>query len=251
MAHFINCISCGKQYNKDVFDKCPFCGSLQIIPQKTAEEIINEHKHKEELVKEQNEEILKDAVRKRYNVAGDISEEQFKQLLAIYEQENGNRILPQQNDDSPILKRNKWTIPIILSTLVMFIIIIIGISSGNSNKASKIIRTADQWVTYCDSEPNIHQCLKAFDKIDLTTQCRIYDDLAYMVANLTKYDEKGRIKADAYGYIWIYMVRYEKGKLLGEELKKTGIADKMNTNYATMILTERRFRELIDQWENE
>ena len=103
MAHFINCISCGKQYNKDVFDKCPFCGSLQIIPQKTAEEIINEHKHKEELVKEQNEEILKDAVRKRYNVAGDISEEQYGQLKEIYLKEYGNRndTLKNENSSSP------------------------------------------------------------------------------------------------------------------------------------------------------
>lgn len=26
MAHFINCSSCGKQYNEDAFDKCPHCG---------------------------------------------------------------------------------------------------------------------------------------------------------------------------------------------------------------------------------
>ncbi len=26
MAHFINCSSCGKQYNDQVFDKCPHCG---------------------------------------------------------------------------------------------------------------------------------------------------------------------------------------------------------------------------------
>ena len=26
MAHFINCSSCGKQYNKQAFDKCPHCG---------------------------------------------------------------------------------------------------------------------------------------------------------------------------------------------------------------------------------
>lgn len=27
MAHFIDCPSCGKQFNKDVYDKCPFCGT--------------------------------------------------------------------------------------------------------------------------------------------------------------------------------------------------------------------------------
>ena len=26
MAHFINCSSCGKQYNDQAFDKCPHCG---------------------------------------------------------------------------------------------------------------------------------------------------------------------------------------------------------------------------------
>ena len=26
MAHFIKCSSCGNQYNKDVYDKCPQCG---------------------------------------------------------------------------------------------------------------------------------------------------------------------------------------------------------------------------------
>lgn len=110
MAHFINCTSCGKQYNKDAFEECPFCGftpngktvicpnhlcgkevsdkfeycpfchTLLIKPTKTAEEIINEHKREEE--------DLKNAIRKQYNIVGDISEEQYKQLKEIYLKEN-------------------------------------------------------------------------------------------------------------------------------------------------------------------
>jgi len=281
MAHFINCTSCGKQYNKDAFEECPFCGfspngktvicpnrlcgkevsdkfdhcpfchTKLIKPTKTAEDIINEYKHKADNQRKQEEDELRDIIRKRYNIEGDITEEQYKQLIDIYEQENGNRILPQKNDDSPISKRNRWTIPIILSTLVVFLVIIIGISSGNSNNASKKIRTADQWVTYCDSEPNIHRCLKAFDKIGLATQCQIYEDLTLMVAHLTYNDDKGRIKADSYGYLWIYMTAYDKGKLMNEELRKEGVLNAMNNNYAIMILTQERMRELIEQWKNE
>lgn len=110
MAHFINCTSCGKQYNKDAFEECPFCGfspngktvicpnhlcgkevsdkfdhcpfcqTLLIKPTKTAEEIINEHNREEE--------NLKNAIRKQYNIVGDISEEQYKQLKEIYLKEN-------------------------------------------------------------------------------------------------------------------------------------------------------------------
>ena len=130
-------------------------------------------------------------------------------------------------------------------------IIIIGISSGHSNNASKNIRTADQWVTYCDSEPNISRCLKIFDKIDQTTQCQIYEDLTMMVANLTYNDEKGRVKQDAWCYIWIYMVAYDKGKTMQEELKKRGTYDTMEFRYAHMIVSDKRMEQLIDQWKRE
>lgn len=107
------------------------------------------------------------------------------------------------------------------------------------------IRTADQWVTYCDHEPNIHRCLNAFDKIDLTTQRRIFGDLAQMVAHITYQDEKERIKKDAYGYLLIYMVAYEKGK----ELYKSGL-EMGDTRYADMLVAD-RIDELAEQWKRE
>lgn len=106
MAHFINCTSCGKQYDKDAFEECPFCGfipnaktvicpnrlcgkevsdkfdhcpfchTLLIKPTKTAEDIINEHKRKEE--------ELRDAIRKKYN----IGEENGVDYLDIFDVEN-------------------------------------------------------------------------------------------------------------------------------------------------------------------
>lgn len=115
MAHFINCTSCGKQYNKDAFEECPFCGftpnsktvicpnrlcgkevsdefdhcpfcHTQLIkPTKTADDIINEHKQKED--------NLRNAIKKQYNIAGDISEEQYQQLKEIYLKEyNTNQL---------------------------------------------------------------------------------------------------------------------------------------------------------------
>lgn len=254
MAYFINCISCGKQYNKDVFDKCPFCGSLQIIPPKTAEEIINEHKHKEELVKEQNEEILKEAVRKRYNVDGDISDEQYKQLIEIYKHDVGDITLDEKKNEKEKSNHSK-KIPtgIIIGIIacLITIIIIFSVGGSSSTKAAHNIKTADQWVTYCDKEPNINRCLNVFDKIDLTTQCRIYEDLTIMVAHLNYDDEKGSIKRDAYGYLWIYRIGYPKGETMTDELKEHGIYDSMNERYAIMVLGKDRMAELVERWKNE
>ncbi|MBR3782901.1 MAG: hypothetical protein IKJ78_00345 [Bacteroidales bacterium] len=73
------------------------------------------------------------------------------------------------------------------------------VSCGGHN-----IKTADQWVTYCDNEPNIHRCLETFDKIDFTTQCKIWDELTIIVSHLTVDDVKGRIKKDAWVYLLIY-----------------------------------------------
>lgn len=87
MAHFINCTSCGKQYNKDAFEECPFCGftpnsKTVICPNRLCgkevsdkfdhcpfchtrlikpKDIINEYHRKKE-------EELKDAIRKKYNI---------------------------------------------------------------------------------------------------------------------------------------------------------------------------------------
>lgn len=38
MAHFIDCPSCGKQFNKDVYDKCPFCGTS--LKEETSDTVI-------------------------------------------------------------------------------------------------------------------------------------------------------------------------------------------------------------------
>ena len=67
------------------FDNCPFCHTPLIKYQRTAEDIINEHKYKEEQIKEQKEEILRSAVRKSYNITGDVSEEQYEQLIKIWQ----------------------------------------------------------------------------------------------------------------------------------------------------------------------
>lgn len=81
-------------------------------------------------------------------------------------------------------------------------VVLLASCGGGFNK----IKTADQWVTYCDNESNIHRCLKTFDKIDFTTQCKIWDELTIMVANLRVDDVKGRIKGDAWGYLMIYSI---------------------------------------------
>ncbi len=192
MAHFINCISCGKQYNKDVFDKCPFCGSLQIIPQKTAEEIINEHKHKEELVKEQNEEILKDAVRKRYNVAGDISEEQYGQLKEIYLKEYGNRndTLKNENSSSPRNGYVGWVIGI-LAALIIFLIIFFAAGGGHS-------KTYNEYMSCIrEREAAINRATSLFEMKDLDERILRLGALD----DLTDGDEKRAVRM-AHDKVW-------------------------------------------------
>ena len=192
MAHFINCISCGKQYNKDVFDKCPFCGSLQIIPPKTAEEIINEHKHKEELVKEQNEEILKDAVRKRYNVAGDISEEQYGQLKEIYLKEYGNRddTLKNENSSSPRNGYVGWVIGI-LAALIIFLIIFFAAGGGHS-------KTYNEYMSRIrEREAAINRATSLFEMKDLDERILRLGALD----DLTDGDEKRAVRM-AHDKVW-------------------------------------------------
>lgn len=255
MAHFINCISCGKQYNKDIFDKCPFCGSLQIIPPKTAEEIINEHKHKEELVKKQNEEILKEAVRKRYNVDGDISDEQYKQLIEIYKHEVGDIALDEKKNEKEKNNHSK-KIPtgIIIGIIacLITIIIIFSVGGSSSTKAAHNIKTADQWVTYCDNEPNIHRCLNVFDKIDHTTQIRIWDDLSYMVRHLYNFDDKAGIKKDSFGYLVVYIKtrnKFSNAEAFYEEVSKHHMG--LDAQWALTLVTEKHLEELCDQYLNE
>lgn len=86
----------------------------------------------------------------------------------------------------------------------MFAIFVALLASCGGGSASHNIKTADQWVEYCDNESNIHRCLKTFDGIDPTYQRKIWDELTIMVAHLRLDDVKGRIKKDAWGYLIIY-----------------------------------------------
>lgn len=127
MAHFIHCTSCGEQYNEDAFEECPFCGfspngnnvicpnffcgkevgdkldycpfcHTQLIkPKKTAADIINEHKQKKD--------NLRETIRKNYNIEGDISEEEYTQLLTIYKEEKRNNPSSYQPPKTPKKKR--------------------------------------------------------------------------------------------------------------------------------------------------
>lgn len=130
---------CGKEVSTK-FDNCPFCNTPLIKPKRTAEDIINEHKHKEELVKEQNEEILKEAVRKRYNVVGDISDEQYKQLIEIYKDEVGDAVLNDERKDKgeKHSKKSKgdWIVGVGMMVSVIAVIILI-CSIGGSHQTKK------------------------------------------------------------------------------------------------------------------
>lgn len=44
---------------------------------------------------------------------------------------------------------------------------------------------------------------------------------------------------------------YDKGELMYEELKKTGLFDTRDFTYAYMILPNKRLDELVDQFDNE
>lgn len=125
-------------------------------------------------------------------------------------------------------------------------------SKPSHKKIAKDIRTADQWVTYCDSEPNIHRCLNVFDKIDHTTQIRIWDDLVYMVKNLSTYDDKARIKKDSWGYLTIYMKardKYSSAEAFYDEISKNHMVSDLN--WVMVLVTDKRLQELADQYLNE
>lgn len=147
---------CGKEVSTQ-FDNCPFCNTQLIKTKRTAEEIINEHKHKVELIKEQKEEILKEAVRKRYNIDGDISDEQYDQLIEIYKHEVGNITL---NDKLIEKEKNNHgkKIPTggiigIIACLITIIILIFSVGGSSTTRIAHNIRTADEWVTYATTNP--------------------------------------------------------------------------------------------------
>ena len=140
-----------------------------------------------------------------------------------------------------------------LQAIVALIIILVFSGGGSSStKIAQNIRTADQWVTYCDSEPNIHRCLNVFDKIDHTTQIRIWDDLVYMVKNLSTYDDKARIKKDSWGYLTIYMKardKYSSAEAFYDEISKNHMVSDLN--WVMVLVTDKRLQELADQYLNE
>ncbi len=125
--------SCGKEISIK-FDNCPFCNTPLIKTKRTAEEIINEHKRKEELINKQKEEIFKDVVRRRYNIDGDISEEQYGQLKEIYMKEYGNKDDTHEHEHSSGQRNGYvgWIIGIV-AALIIFLIIFFASGGGHSN----------------------------------------------------------------------------------------------------------------------
>lgn len=151
------------------------------------------------------------------------------------------------------MKKSEMTILVVAITVLIASIVTLCILSGPSHKKiAKGIRTADQWVTYCDNEPNLHRCLNVFDRIDHTTQVRIWDDLVYMVRNLLIYDEKARIKKDSWGYLTIYMKardNYSNAEAFYDEISKNHMTS--DVNWVMVLVTDKRLQELADQYLNE
>lgn len=88
----------------------------QLVPSRnTAADIINEHI--------QQEADLRDEIRKKYNIEGDISEEQYKQLCAIYKEEEKNTATPnveKKKTKQTINKETVWIIAIVLGLGIIF-----------------------------------------------------------------------------------------------------------------------------------
>ena len=148
-------------------------------------------------------------------------------------------------------KSTGWIVGIIVGAIAS-IILICSMGGSSDTKLAQNIVTADQWVTYCGKDANIHRCLRVFDKIDHTTQVRIWDDLSYMVAHLSTNDDKMRIKSDSWGYLVIYMKAREdnpKADAFYNEIYPHHIGtDEM---WARIILTEKRMDELVEKYLNE
>ena len=148
---------CGKEISVK-FDKCPFCHTLLIKPKKTAEDIINEHKHTE------REEDLKDAIRKQYNIDGDISEEQYGQLREIYLKEHGPKYDANTNESSSGQRNGRigWIVGI-SAVLIIFLIIVFAAGGSHSK-------------TYNDYMHSIHEREAAIDRAtSLFDMANIYD----------------------------------------------------------------------------
>ena len=216
MAHFINCTSCGKQYNKDAFDECPFCGfpangktvicpnrlcgkeistkfdncpfchTPLIKPKRTAEDIINEYKHKE------REEDLRDAIRKQYNIDGDISEDQYGQLREIYLKEHGNRNDATKKENLSGQRNGSvgWIIGI-LAALIIFVIIFFAAGGGHS-------KTYNEYMSRIKTrETSINRATSLFDMAKLDERILPLGALD----DLTDGDEKRAVRM-AHDKVW-------------------------------------------------
>lgn len=246
---------CGKEVS-DKFDHCPFCHTPLIKPKKTAEDIINEYNRKEEDLRNAVEDDLRSAIRKHYNINGEISDEQYKQLIEIYKHEVGDVSLSQEKVEKENNNHGKIIptggIIAIVACLITIVFFIFSTGGSSNIKAAQTIRTADQWVTYCDGEPSITRCLSVFDKIDHTTQIRIWDDLAYMVAHLLTNDEKSRIKIDSFGYLMVYMKArddFSNSAAFFDDIKEHHFM-RDDVRWASILLND-RLDELVNQYINE
>ena len=208
---------------------------------KTAADIINEHKQKED--------DLREIIRKKYNIVGDISDEQYKQLIEIFKQEVGEITLNEKKKEG---KNNHGKIILtggIIGIIVCLLaILILNFNIGGFFTKAQNIRTADQWVEYCSNEPNIHRCLKVFDKLDMTTKCLIWDELTNMVAHLRFDDEKQGVKSDAWIYLNIYMVEHETFR---EKLERQGKLNTFESRAATVVVASGRVDAIIERYNNE
>lgn len=121
MANFIKCPSCGKQYNKDAFDKCPFCGT-SLYAGNSADDVLNDFSEREKVKQEsQRRKILS-----YFKIDGDVTDEQYEELNKKYNQiYNKNNSLFTPNAESIL---NKYGTAIkAIGLILMFIFFIIAV----------------------------------------------------------------------------------------------------------------------------
>lgn len=119
MAHFINCSSCGKQYNKDAFDKCPFCGA-SLSAKHSVDDILNDFSVGE---KEEQESYRK-KILNYFQIDGDVTDEQFEELRKKYHQRfDKNKELFTPNAEAILNKLGKVIKAFGIALLILCIII--------------------------------------------------------------------------------------------------------------------------------
>ncbi len=174
---------CGKEVS-DKFDHCPFCHTLLIKPTKTAEDIINEYNRKEE--------DLRNDIKKRYKIDGNISEEQYGQLKEIYLKEYGKRNDAQENESSIVQGNGSigWIIGI-SAALIIFIIIFFAAGGGHS-------KTYNNYMSSIRAQRSaINRATSLFDMVELDERILPLGALDY----LTDGDEKRAVKM-AHDGVW-------------------------------------------------